>query len=254
MKRITLLATITSIFLCVGNLPAHNLKTPILNTIEQKTHTIIPEDILSIRELSEVRLSPDGKQIVFVVTEPADSKKPREPRASNIWVVPTDGSEHPRPLIPGLKSVDAPRWSPDGRTLAFLSDRSEPDSTDTSTQVYLWRDGEKKAVRLTSVPGGVEQFEWSPDGKIIAFTARDQATVEEQERKAAGYDAIEIDRTIRYSRLWVMSLSDGKAVQVTKQNFEIYELAWSPAGNEIVRRSSFSGHETLAAPYFICQL
>lgn len=235
MKRINLLATIMAILLYVGTLPAQNLKTLTPDTIDRRTHTLTPEDILSIRELSEVQLSPDGKQIAFVVTEPADTNKPRESRTSNIWIVPTDGHELPRPLIPGLKNVDSPRWSPDGRTLAFLSDRGESGSDDAETgiQIYLLRDDEKKAVRLTSVPGGVEQFEWSRDGKMIAFIAHDQATAEEQEKKAAGNDAIEIDHNLRNSRLWVTSLLDGKTVQVTKQNFEIYEMAWSPAGNEL---------------------
>jgi dipeptidyl aminopeptidase/acylaminoacyl peptidase len=234
VKKINLLATTAALFLCVHTLPAQN-RARTLDTVRQKTHTVTPEDILSIRELSEVRLSSDGKQIAFVVTEPADTNRPREPRTSNIWIAPTDTHELPRPLIPGLKSADVPRWSPDGRTLAFLSDRGEPDSTDadTGTQIYLLRDGEKKAVRLTSVPGGVEQFEWSPDGRMIAFIAHDQDTVEEQGRKAAGYDAIEFDRPLKYSRLWVTSLSDAKTVQVTKQDFEIYELAWSPANNEL---------------------
>ncbi len=235
MKRITLLATITTIFVCVGILPAQTLKTPTSDTNEQRTHTITAEDVLTIRELYEVKLSPDGKQIAFVVTEPNDPRKPREPRTSNIWVVPADGSEIPRPLIPGLKNVAAPRWSPDGRVLAFLSDRGDADgNADNSTQVYLLRDGEKKAVRLTSVPGGVQRYEWSLDGKMIAFMTPDQATGEEQVRKAEGYDAIEVDRNLKYSRLWVMNLSDGKAVQVTKQNFEIQDMSWSPAGDEIV--------------------
>ncbi|MGH7495177.1 MAG: S9 family peptidase, partial [bacterium] len=87
--------------------------------------------------------------------------------------------------------------------------------------------------RLTSVPGGVEQFAWSPDSKMIAFTARDQATSEEQERQATGYDAIEVDRNFKYTRLWVTNLLDPNAVQVTMQDFEIHELAWSPKGDEL---------------------
>src|SRR5678815_446263 len=138
--------------------------------------TITPEDILSIRELSDVRLSPDGKQVAFVITEPAASNT--QPRVSNIWTMPVDGSESPRQLIPGRSNTGSPRWSPDGKTVAFVSDK----------QIYLLGTGESNAVQLTSVPGGVEDFEWSPDSKMIAFVGRDQPTRDEQEKKAAGYD------------------------------------------------------------------
>ena len=210
-----LLIIVTAIFFSASNLRA-------LNPVEQKI--ITPEDVLSIRELSDVKLSPDGKQIVLVVNEPNDPKSPREARASNIWIVPADGRAVPRPLIAGLKNAGSPRWSPAGQTLAFLSDRN---------QIYLVRDGEKGASRLTDVPGGVEQYQWSADGKMIAFVARDQAGPEEQARRAAGDDAIVWPETnLKYSRLWVVNVSDGKATQITKQNFEILELAWSPAGDE----------------------
>jgi dipeptidyl aminopeptidase/acylaminoacyl peptidase len=229
--RDVLLATV-AIFFFVGHPLAQNLKTP---SLYQNRHAITPEDVLSIRELYDVKLSPNGKQIAFVVSEPNDPKKPREPRPSNIWTVQTDGRELPRPLIPGLKSADTPRWSPDGRTLAFLSDRGEAGAAaDGSSQIYLLREGEQRAVRLSSAPGGVEEYQWSPDGKMIAFVAREQATAEEQARLAAGDDAlVQPESNLKYSRLWVVSLPDGKAVQVTKQNFEILELAWSPAGDEL---------------------
>src|SRR6185295_4159107 len=68
---------------------------------------------------------------------------------------------------------------------------------------------------------------------MIAFVARDQPTRDELEKRTAGYDAIEIDRNLKYSRLWITNVSDRKAVQVTKQDFEIFELAWAPAGDEL---------------------
>jgi len=76
---------------------------------------ITPEDVLSIREVRELQISPDGKQVAFRVREPADPKQPRAPRAENIWVVPTDSNEPPRPLLANLKNANTPRWSPDGR-------------------------------------------------------------------------------------------------------------------------------------------
>ena len=220
MKSGKLHFTLAAILFLAAVSPAQTPQSP--------TRAITPEDVLSIRELYEVALSPDGKRIAFAVTEPNDPAKPREPRVSNVWVVPADGSEPARPLLPGLKNAATPNWSPDGRALAFLSDHEG-----NGTQVYLLREGETKAARLTDAPGGVERYRWSPDGKMIAFIAPEPATAEEQAKKAAGRDVIEVDRNQKYSRLWVTNISDGKAAQVTKQNFEIRELAWSPAGDEL---------------------
>ena len=231
---VTALVTLTT-FLCGANALASNPFTSTQVATGLDGIPLTPQDILSIREVRELQISPDGKRVAFRVREPANPKLPREPRTANIWIVPTDGSELPRPMIPNLKNASSPHWSPDGRWLAFLSDRGEPgiDVPNATIQIYLWRSDGGKAERLTSVPGGVEDFAWSPDGKMIAFVARDQPTAEEKERQSAGDDPIEVDRNFKYSKLWVANLSDRKAVQVTKQDFEINEFVWSPGGDEL---------------------
>jgi dipeptidyl aminopeptidase/acylaminoacyl peptidase len=200
-----------------------------------EAHLITAEDILSIREVRELQISPDGKRVAFTVREPADPRLPRARRTSNVWIVGTTGSELPHALIPNVKNATSPRWSPDGRWLAFLSDRgdSDGDNPEGRIQLYLLPSDGGRTERVTSVPGGVEDFAWSPDGKMIAFVARDQPTAGEVERQSTGDDPVEVDQNFKYSRLWVTTLSDRKAVQVTKQDFEINELAWSPSGDEI---------------------
>src|SRR3989442_252452 len=230
-----LVAMTLGTFLSAGTGLAQNLVTSSPISKGRDARLITPEAVLSLREPRELQISPDGKQVAFRVREPADPKLPRAPRKTNIWIVPTDGSELPRPLIPNLDKATSPHWSPDGHWLAFLSDRGESgvDDPGATIQVYLVRRDGGKAERLTSVPGGVEDFAWSPDNRMIAFVARDQPTAKEQERQSAGDDTVEVDRNFKYSKLWVSNLSDRKAVQVTKQDFEINELAWSPKGDEI---------------------
>ena len=125
-----------------------------------KGHLITPEDVLSIREIRELQISPDGKQVAFRVREPADPKLPRAPRTTNIWIVSTDGKEPPHPLIPNLKNASTPRWSPDGRWLAFLSDneKSGVNLPDATIKFICYAVKVGRAERLTSVPGGVEDF------------------------------------------------------------------------------------------------
>ena len=235
MTKTDLISTLLTTFLSVGTVLAQNPVDSSPSSTGREGHVITPEDVLSIRELRELQISRDGKQVAFRVREPFDLKLPRAPRTSNIWIVPTDGQQSAHPLIPNLKNATNPSWSPDGLWLAFLSDRGDSgvDNPEATTQIYLVRSNGGKAERLTSVQGGVEDFAYSPDGKMIAFTARDQATAKEQERQAAGDDAIEVDRNFKHSRLWVVSLSDRRAVQITKQDFEINEFAWSPKGDEI---------------------
>ena len=206
----------------------------------EEKRAIQPADLVDIRGVRDVQISPDSKRVAFVVTEPADPAKPQQPRDTNIWVVPTDGSEPARLFAASPKNDSSPRWSPDGRYLAFLSNRGKPwgEEKEAKNQLFLMRTDGGEAEQLTNLKGEVLALRWSADSKMIACTVRDPQTEEELKKHKEGDDQVYVDHDYKYARLWVFSLADREAVQVTKQDLEVSDFAWSPDGSELALRVS----------------
>src|SRR5215213_707102 len=139
---------------------------------------ITPEDMADFTRLEDVQISPDGALVAFVAGEQFKTDSAWAKR--QIWVVPIDGGAA-RPFTGGPRTDHTPRWSPDGRTLAFLSDRLE----DGQQQIYLLDRNGGEARRLTDVRSEIHDLEWSPDGRQLAFLLTDPDTEEEQRRKQA---------------------------------------------------------------------
>ena len=159
-----------------------------------------PDDLYRLRIATEPRLSPDGRHAVVAVQTVA----PRfDGYRHALWQVETDGTAPPRQITLGAEHDRHPRYSPDGRTLAFISDRrrrvdDEPTLTDRDrtrpgarerdredvSQVYLLPLDGGEARRLTDLPRGVDAFEWSPDGsQLVVVTTSHAATRAEDDRK-----------------------------------------------------------------------
>jgi Tol biopolymer transport system component len=123
--------------------------------------TLDKETFMDMESVSNPAISPDGKQIVFTRSW---VDKVKDERVSNLWIVDIDGSRT-RELTSGTWRDSQPVWSPDGKRIAFLSDR------DGTNQLHvLWVDTREASqlTHLEQAPGGIN---WSPDGKWIAFTA-----------------------------------------------------------------------------------
>jgi dipeptidyl aminopeptidase/acylaminoacyl peptidase len=127
---------------------------------EGAKHPIIFTDMISMHRVSEPQVSPDGKWVAYTVTTP-DMEANRG--ASDIWVVATTGGGEMQLTRSGHDS--SPVWSPDGKTLAFLSSRRG------DSQVYLLSMDGGEAHPLTKLSTGGDMVKWSPDGKTIAFTS-----------------------------------------------------------------------------------
>lgn len=119
------------------------------------------DDMISMHRVSDPQISPDGQWIAYVVATP-DANANHS--LSNIWIVPATGGQE-RQLTRG-GSDSRPRWSPDGRRIAFISSRAG------ASQIYAISFNGGEASELTSVSTGADNDVWSPDGKWMAFTSR----------------------------------------------------------------------------------
>ena len=127
---------------------------------EAGKHPITFDDMIRMHRVSEAQISPDGKWVAYTVATP-DMASNRN--ASNVWLAPILGGEAVQLTQSGHDS--SPVWSPDGKTIAFLSSRSG------NSQVYLLSMEGGEAHEFTHLSTGADLVKWSPDGKAIAFTS-----------------------------------------------------------------------------------
>jgi dipeptidyl aminopeptidase/acylaminoacyl peptidase len=184
---------------------------------------LTPEASLNLRSISDLQFSPDGSRLAFLVTEPPKG----ESRARHIWIYEKQ-SGGVRQFTYSAKSESAPRWSPDGKQLAFLSNRDE------DQQVYVMRADGGEASALTKGKRGVQSFAWSPDGKQISFLAPDAKTEAEEKKEKDKDDAHVADKEDKHARLWLLTVATGEAKALTQPNWEIQEAEWHPSGTGLM--------------------
>ena len=190
----------------------------------EKTKPLMPEASLNLRSISDLQFSPDGTRLAFVVTEPAKDTD----RARHIWLYDRHVGAS-RQFTYSQKSESSPRWSPDGKQLAFLSDRE-----DDQQQVYLMRADGGEGLPITKGKRNVKSFEWSPDGKQIAFLAPDAKTEAEEKKVKEKDDAHVVDKEDKRARLWLVTSVTRETRVLTKRDWEITEFAWLPSGDRLI--------------------
>src|SRR3981189_3059411 len=134
--------------------------TILVSAQEAVKHPIAFDDLIKLHRIAEPQVSPDGKWVAYTVTTP---DMEANHNASNIWIVATNGGAAVQLTQSGHDS--SPVWSPDGKTLTFLSSRNG------DSQVYLLSMDGGERPALTKLSTGADLVKGSPDGKTIAFTS-----------------------------------------------------------------------------------
>ena len=189
-------------------------------------------------ELSDPRVSPDGTSIAFVVRSiDAGANEYR----SAVWLTDADGASPPRQLTDGRARDRCPRWSPDGRWLAFVSSR---DASPSAASVLLLplRGGEARSV--VTHDDDIDDLAWSPDGSRLAYTARVgdvPATAADKDRPPRRIEVLgpRVDAVgwvvDRRSQVHVVDAAAGATPhRITDGPFEHQGVAWAPDSSSIV--------------------
>ena len=209
-------------------LPAH---------AESSDDRIGPADLARLADVAEPDFSVDGEYLVYSVTT---SNVGEDTRQSDLWRVRYDGRDRVQLTHTPTHDESRPLWSPDGRSIAFLSDRG---GEDAKTQVWLMPASGGDARRLTDFPEGVEDFAWAPGGKRLAVIAwdpeRPPGTAKPRNPPPVVTDRywFKQDETgylgARRKHLYVVDFATGKSELLTPGDHDEQLPAWSPDGRYI---------------------
>jgi dipeptidyl aminopeptidase/acylaminoacyl peptidase len=197
------------------------------------------KEVLSLRSVAGPRIAPDGRAVLYAVSS-TDWEENRFDR--EIWIARAGEEPFQLTRTEGGNS-SSPRWSPDGRWVAFLADRG------SDRQIWLISPNGGEARPMTSVEDGVSSFEWSPDGSAMAVAITDkQADQRDKLEETYGEYAVE-DADFRMTHIWLLDVAAALAEDGGAELPSTEDTDDGEDGNEGEDQADHADEETEDSPF-----
>jgi dipeptidyl aminopeptidase/acylaminoacyl peptidase len=187
-------------------------------------------DLINVPQLSNAQLSPDGRSVIYLLSAPDWTANKR---VTHIWRIDASSANTVQ-LTNGPEGESGPRWSPDGKTIAFVAKRSG----DETAQVYLLPNAGGEAVRLTKHATAPSSIAWSSDGRAVWFLAEDAKSDEEKASDKAKDDVFKFDENSKPRHLWTVAIADRAETRVTAGDFSVSSYRPSKDGRMVAFHKS----------------
>lgn len=216
------------------------------------------EDLFRFRLAGDTQISPDGRRVVFTVKR-TDAEKNKY--YTSLWMADVESREA-HPFTGDCHADGLPRWSPDGRQIAFTSDRDK----EKACLYVIAPDGGEARPLVTLEEGSISGVAWSPDGSRLAFLYRE--TPPERRKKAAEErkekelsSPVRVHTTLfyrldgtgyfddAYAQLYVADASTGEAKRLTDERHHLGDPVWSPDGKTLAFVANRRDDEDMSAEY-----
>ncbi len=196
------------------------------------------DDVLGIKAIQAATVSPDGAHVLYTVAQ-WEPEQERMERRTRVWKVATSGSSPARQITFGERGDSQPQWSPDGKSISFVSARG---NAEAKSQIYLLPADGGEAWKLTDAKENINSYSWSPDSARIAYVSTEPRSAEEEANIKKRDDERVFEGDFRYGHAWVVDVATKASTRITQGTSYTLQGApsWSPDG----KRFAFAGATT----------
>jgi dipeptidyl aminopeptidase/acylaminoacyl peptidase len=214
----------------IGSAISVILLAAIVGASQNARHVPTIDELLTLKTVGGAQISPDGKWVAYTV---GYGEFKQDAFVTQIWLAEV-ATGRTFQVTRGDKSSSAPRWSPDGAWLSFLSNR-----VDDKNQIFTINPLGGESIQLTKSETAIGNFAWSDDGRMIAYLATEPVPQSSKDRKEYMGDFEVVRKEYNFSHIWTLNVSEALTAPVVgkqrtkKKDFSVDSLSWSPDSSRI---------------------